>query len=176
MLRRIAAFLLVTLPLSSFSQQGQSSPAAPASTVPATLRNPGWDRVAALVPGEPIAVLQPGRRSPVPCRADWVDDASLACVVYVPYSAPRRTVYPIGNIAAVYSEETVDGPSSTALLLGSGIGGGIGAIVCSNANATTILGCAGVGGLIGLAVAATPHPTRYPPRPRTRLRLIYRAP
>jgi hypothetical protein len=53
---------------------------------------------------------------------DLADDTTLACLRAIPYSPPRRLIFPIGNITAVFIEEVKFGPSLTAALVGRGIG------------------------------------------------------
>jgi hypothetical protein len=102
----------------------------------------------------------------------------------MPYSPPRRLVFPIRNIASVFTEEVTFEPSRTAILVKLGIGAAIGAAlgvgVCNEAPVRDILACslvgAGIGGAVVFAPPDTFAPPRYPRPPHIRRRLIYRAP
>jgi len=155
------------------SAQLQPQAPAPPSTPPA-LPDPHWLRVEQLPPGKAIAVLERGREYPTSCNIDSVGDTALTCTQATPYSPPRRLVFPMGNIAAVFIEEVTFGPSLTAILIGGGIGAGLGVGVCNEAPARVIVTCSLLGAGIGAAVALTPSPVPRPPH--TRRRLIYRAP
>lgn len=149
----------------------QSPPAL--STPPPTTPDPHWLRVERLPPGKAIAVLERGRQYPTSCTMDLASDTTLACIQPVPYSPPRRLVFPTRNIDAVFTEEIESGPSLTALLVGLGIGAGLGAGVCNEGSARIILTCSLLGAGIGAGVAASPSPLPRPPH--IRRRLIYRA-
>jgi hypothetical protein len=150
-----------------------SSPQAP-STPPPTTPDPHWLRVEQLPLGKAIAVLERGREYPTSCNMDLANDTTLTCTQASPYSPPRRLVFPMGNIAAVFTEEVQSGPSLTALLVGLGIGAGLGAGVCNEGSARTILACSLLGAGIGAGVTLNPSPLPHPPR--IHRRLIYRAP
>jgi hypothetical protein len=145
------------------------SPTTPSTTSPKT-PDPHWLKVEQLPPGKAIAVLERGRQYPTSCTMDLASDTILACTQPVPYSQPRRLVFPTRNIDAVFTEEIESGPSLTALLVGLGIGAGLGAGVCNEGSARIILTCS----LLGAGAAASPSPLPRPPH--IRRRLIYRAP
>jgi hypothetical protein len=105
---------------------------------------------------------------------DLADDTTLTCTQASPYSPPRRLVFPVSNIAAVFAEEVTFGPSLAGVLIGGGIGAGLGVGVCNEAPVRTIIACSLLGGGIGAAVALTPP--RFPRPPHVRRRLIYSAP
>jgi hypothetical protein len=180
--RLAAALLLLTLPSYSQSHDLPEAPSPqqqPSMNQPlpgATPSNPAWYKVQRLNTDDPIAVLERGRRDPVPCRLDRVDDALLACNLYAPNSAPRRIVYPIANIQAVYLEEEVYGPTRTAILIGTGVGAAFGGAVCNEGEARVILVCTLVGAALGASIVFSPRPSPYPPTPHLRRRLIYRVP
>jgi hypothetical protein len=158
-------------------QQQQPAPASPPVQPPDHPRpSPQWLKVEALQPGDSIAVLEPSRRFPAPCRFDDVTDDTLTCIVDPPGSAPRRTVYPIHNIEAVYTEEWTTSPSKAGLIAGSGLGGFLMGALCSQASAGIITTCVFVGAAIGAGVALVPAPYPIPARPHLRRRLIYHAP
>jgi hypothetical protein len=146
----------------------------PPSTPPPARPDPHWLKVEQLPPGKAIAVLERGRDYPTSCTLDLADHTTLACIQSSPYSPPRRLVFPARNVAAVFTEELTSGPSLTALLVGLGIGGGLGAGVCNEGSARVILTCSLLGAGIGAGVAASPSPLPHPPH--LRRRLIYRAP
>jgi hypothetical protein len=136
--------------------------------------DPHWLNVEQLPRSQPIAALERGRTYPTSCNIDLANDTTLTCIRAVPYSSPRRLIFPKGNITAVFIEEIQFGPSLTAALVGLGIGAGLGAGVCNEGSARTILACSLLGAGIGAGVALTP--SRLPHPPRIRHRLIYRAP
>ena len=152
-------------------------PQSPTSSAPSTsptMQDPHWLNVQQLPPGKAIAVLEPGRTYPTSCNIDLANTTTLTCIQPSPYSPPRRLIFPKGNITTVFLEEIEFGPSLTAVLAGLGIGAGLGAGVCNEASARTILVCSLLGAGIGAGVALTP--SRLPHPPRIRRRLIYRAP
>ena len=152
-----------------------SAPTPPApSTPPPITPDPHWFRVEQLPPGKAIAVLERGREYPTSCNMDLADDTTLTCTQASPYSPPRRLVFPVSNIAAVYAEEVTFGPSLAGVLIGGGIGAGLGVGVCNEAPVRTIIACSLLGGGIGAAVVLTPP--RLPRPPHVRRRLIYSAP
>jgi hypothetical protein len=153
----------------------QLQPQAPApSTLAPVKPDPQWLKVEQLPPGKAIAVLERGREYPTSCNMDLADDTTLACLQTVPYSPSRRMVFPMGNVAAVFTEEMKSGPSLTALLLGLGIGAGLGGGVCNQGSARVILTCSLLGAGIGAGVALSPSPFPHPSR--LSRHLIYRAP
>jgi hypothetical protein len=180
--RLVAALLLLTLPSCAQSlvlpeapsPQQQTTTTRPLTS--ATPSNPAWYKVQLLNTDDPIAVLERGRRDPVPCRLDRADDAILACNLYAPNSAPRRIVYPIANIQAIYLEEEAYGPTRTAILLGTGVGAAVGGAVCNEGSARVILTCTLIGAALGASIVFSPRPSPFPPTPHLRRRLIYRAP
>jgi hypothetical protein len=152
-------------------QSQTPSPSTPSTTPPTTL-DPHWLKVEQLPLGKAIAVLERGRQ--YSCTMDLASDSTLACIQPVPYSPPRRLVFPTRNIDAIFTEEIESGPSLTAFLVGLGIGGGLGAGVCNQGSARVILTCSLLGAGIGLGVATSP--SSRPSPPHIRRRLIYRAP
>ena len=149
------------------------SPPAP-STPPPTTPDPHWFRVEQLPPGKAIAVLERSREYPTSCNMDLADDATLTCTQASPYSPPRRLVFPVSNIAAVFSEQVEFGPSNKAVIAGLVIGAGVGAGICNQASGGIIATCSLLGATIGWAAATTNPPV--PPPARIHRRLIYRAP
>jgi len=196
----VPALLLFTLALPIHSQtaslpdapsaqlqpqaQTPSSSALVPSTPPRPIPDHHWLRVEQLPPGKAIAVLQYGHGYPTSCNVNLANDTTLTCTEPMPYSLPRRLVFPIGNIASVFTEEVTFEPSRTAILVKLGIGAAIGAAlgvgVCNEAPARDILACslvgAGIGGAVVFAPPETSTPPRYPRPPHIRRRLIYRAP
>jgi hypothetical protein len=152
-------------PGAQLQPQSQTPPPTTPSTTSPTTRDPHWL-------GKAIAVLERGRQ--YPSTMDLASDTTLACIQPVPYSPPRRLVFPTRNIEAVFTEEIESGPNLTALLVGLGIGGGLAAGVCNQGSARTILTCSLLGAGIGAGVALSPSPLPRPPH--IRRRLIYRAP
>jgi hypothetical protein len=148
------------------------------STPPLVAPDPHWLKVEQLPPGTAIAVVELGRDYPTSCTLNSVSDTTLACIQPIPYSPPRRLVFPMNNVAAVYIEEPRPSFSLTPFLVGAGIGGGMGAGLCKEGSARVILTCsllgAGIGLGIGADVASGPSTVRHPPR--IHRRLIYRAP
>jgi hypothetical protein len=67
-----------------------STPSAPSLTMP----NSRWLKVEQLPPGKAIAVLERGRTYPTSCDMDLADDTTLACLRAIPYSPPRRLIFP----------------------------------------------------------------------------------
>lgn len=164
----------VSLPDAPDAQLQPQSPAASTPSLPPAIPDPHWRNVEQLAPGKAIAVLERGFTYPTSCNIDLANDTTLTCIQPVPYSSPRRLIFPKGNITAVFTEEIEFGTSLTALLTGLGIGAGLGAGVCNEGSARTILACSLLGAGIGAGVALTP--SRPPHAPRIRRRLIYRAP
>ncbi len=150
----------------------QGAPSVPST--PPTMPDPHWLNVEQLPPSQTISVLERGRTYPTSCNIDLANDSTLTCIQAVPYSSPRRLIFPKSNITAVFTEEIKFGPSLTTALVGLGIGAGLGAGVCNEASARTILACSLLGAGVGGGVALTP--SRIPHPPRIRRRLIYRAP
>jgi hypothetical protein len=146
------------------------APSAPAPATP----DPLWLKVEQLPPGKAIAVLESGRTYPTSCSLELADDTTLACTQAASYYAPRRLVFPMHSVLAVYTEEVRSGPSRTALLLGLGLGAGLGAGVCNEGSARVILTCSLLGAGIGAGIALSPSPIPRPPS--IQRRLIYRAP
>jgi hypothetical protein len=135
--------------------------------------DPHWLKVEQLPPGKAITVFERGRDYSTSCTMNLASDTTLVCIQPVPYSPPRRLVFPMHNVAAVYTEESQSGFSLTSLLLGVGIGGGLGAGICNEGSARVILSCSLLGASIGAGVAYNPSSRPHPPR--IRRRLIYRA-
>ncbi|HWW96530.1 MAG TPA: hypothetical protein VNY74_02495 [Edaphobacter sp.] len=149
------------------------SPPAP-STPPPTTPDPHWFRVEQLPPGKAIAVLERSREYPTSCNMDLGDDTTLTCTQASPYSPPLRLVFPVSNIAAVFTEQVEFGPSNKAVIAGLVIGAGVGAGICNQASGGIIATCSLLGATIGWAAATTNPPG--PPPARIHRRLIYRAP
>jgi hypothetical protein len=158
----------------------QLQPQAPATTPPArstpppATPDPHWLRVEQLPPGKAIAVLERGREYPTSCNMDLADDTTLTCTQASPYSLPRRLIFPVSNIAAVFSEQVEFGPSNKAVIVGLVIGAGVGAGICNQASGGIIATCSLLGATIGWAAATTNPPG--PPPAHIHRRLIYRAP
>lgn len=180
MRRHLATLLLLSL---SASLQASTLPDAPTPQRPAATdpqpqpaTNPRWHRVELLNTDEPIAILEHGRRLPMPCRLDHVDDTLIACNLYSSSMAPRRITYPIASVEAVYLEEEAYGPTNVALGIGTVAGAAVGGVVCHQGDAHIILICTVIGAAIALSIMLTPHPSPFPPTPHLHRRLIYRAP
>lgn len=186
-MRRLTAILLL-LSLSASMQaanlqasalQPASLPDAPTPHFPPDEQpaaNPRWHQVELLNIDEPIAILEHGRRIPMPCRLDHVDDTLIACNLYAPSMAPRRITFPIDSVEAVYLEEQAYGPTNTALVIGTVAGAAVGGVVCHQGDAHIILICTVIGAALGLTFMVTPHSNFLPPPPHLHRRLIYRAP
>lgn len=155
----------------SVTHQQQATPNPAPSHTPI----PQWLNVESLQPGDPIAILQTGRNSPIPCHFDDVTDDTLTCIVSPPFAAPRRVVYPLHSISAVYTEEQVYTHSLAPILVPAGIGAFLLGAACKDGTAGEILGCITLGGAIGATVAAGTNAV-MPPRPHIRRREIYQAP
>ena len=157
-----------------------SSPPVPSTPLPTSDHH--WLQVEQLPPGKTIAVLQYGHSYPTSCSINLANDTTLTCTESMPYSPPRRLVFPIGNIASVFTEEVTFDPSRTAILvklsIGAAIGAALGVGVCNDAPARDIPACSLAGAVIGGVIVFAPPdtPPRYPRPPHIRRRLIYRAP
>jgi hypothetical protein len=147
------------------------------STPPPVAPDRHWLKVEQLPPGKAIAVFERGRDYATSCTMNLASDTTLVCIQPVPYSPPRRLVFPMHNVAAVYIEEPRPGFSLTPFLVGAGIGGGMGAGLCKEGSARVILTCSLLGAGIGLGIGAdvASGPSAVPNPPRIHRRLIYRA-
>jgi len=140
-----------------------------------------WRQIASLPPGSQLLVRQIDAPALQPCTLAWIDNAALACDIFVPTVGPRRVVYPIASVSSVTQQTT---PSYTrsdmhpvALLVGMAIGATLGGIGASSGG--TRDGIAGgvlglfTGGGIGLAVATSFNPR---PQPQFAFRVPLHAP
>jgi hypothetical protein len=180
-------FLLATsesLPLSNPEPLAQAPSAQRQQTSPTSspLGHPGpspqWLKVESLQPGDSIAILQPGRSLPTPCRFDDVTDDTLTCNVYPPGSSPRRTVYPIHSIQAIYVDEwdTSRGANPAPIVLGAALGGFLGGGISKEGSVRTIAVCVSLGSAIGATVGYIASSDYTPPRPHLHRRLLYQIP
>jgi hypothetical protein len=162
-------------PQEKIQEQTPQQTQAP-STSPPVAPDPHWLKVEQLPPGKAIAVFERGRDYSTSCTMNLASDTTLVCIQPVPYSPPRRLVFPMHNVAALYTEEPRSGFSLTPLLVGVGIGGALGAGICKEGSARVILTCSLLGAGIGLSGAeVASDPSAVPHPPRIRRRLIYRA-
>ena len=162
----------------SVSRYVEPSTQTPSPTTPA---NPPhskapWRNVEFLQPADPIAVLETGHRSPTPCSFDDATDNSLTCIVYPPYFAPRRIIYPLHGINAVYTEEQTFEPPASHVLIAAAIGATLGGLISSNCSPGVIAAAVAIGAGVGATIVLAPTPTPFPPSPRIRRHLIYQAP
>jgi len=104
---------------------------------------------------------------------DSADNTTLACISEF-YETPKRLVFPISRIAAVYTEDITPDPDRRSVLLGTAIGAGIGAAVGSTGGVKTGLIFSALGAGMGAGIAS--QPPSYPRPPRIRRRLIYSSP
>lgn len=143
------------------------------STPPPVAPDPHWLKVEQLPPSKTIVVFERDHDFSTSCTMNFASDTTLVCIQPIPYSPPRRLVFPMHNVAAVYIEEPGSGFSLTPLLVGVGIGGALGAGICNEGSARVILTCSLLGASIGAGVASNPSARPHPPQ--IRRRLIYRA-
>jgi hypothetical protein len=143
------------------------------SASPPVAPDPHWLKVEQLPPGKAIVVFERDHDYPASCTMNAAGDTTLVCIQPMPYSPPRRLVFPMHNVDAVYIEEPRSGFSLTPLLVGIGVGGGLGVGICNEGSARVILSCSLVGAAIGAGIAYSPSPRPHPPQ--IHRRLIYRA-
>lgn len=140
-----------------------------------------WRRIARLPPGSQLLVRLVDVRNPQPCTLAWIDNAALACDIFVPATGPRRVVFPIASVASIKQQSIDDGARSdshvVALCVGMALGGVIGGVGASQGGARDAFAGGLLGSLAGGGIAFSAASSFNPrPQPAIAFQLPLRAP
>jgi hypothetical protein len=157
---------------------------ADAQTAPPTPSRQ-WQKIASLPPGTQLLVREQSSPMQQPCTLVWIDNAALACDVFVPASGVRRVVYPIATVISVSPQFAQNFPEEhthfRALFIGMGCGAlAVGLLAKQESTSAGFAGAA-IGALAGggLTMAAIhgveqPGPQWYVALPTHALRMPFR--